>query len=50
MNLTEKKTWVQKGCELYNRSMKSFFHNNDIEMYSTHNEIKSVIAERFIKP
>ena len=29
--------------------MKSFVHNNDIEMYLTHNEGKYVIAERFIK-
>ena len=29
--------------------MKSFLKNNDIEMYSTHNEGKPVIAERFIR-
>ena len=29
--------------------MKSFLQNNDIEMYSTHNEGKSIIAERFIR-
>ena len=29
--------------------MKSFLQNNDIEIYSTHNEGKSVIAERFIR-
>ena len=29
--------------------MKSFLQSNDIEMYSAHNEGKSVIAERFIK-
>ena len=29
--------------------MKSFFQNNDIEMYSAHNEGKSVIAERLIR-
>ena len=29
--------------------MKSFLTNYDIEMYSTHNEGKSVIAERFIR-
>ena len=32
-----------------NRSMKSFLQNNNIEMYSTHNEGKFVIAERFIR-
>ena len=30
--------WVDKDSEFYNRSMKSFLQNNDIEMYSTHNE------------
>ena len=29
--------------------MKSFFQNNNIEMYLTHNEGKSAIAEIFIK-
>ena len=29
--------------------MKSFLQNNDIEIYSTHNEVKSVVAERFIR-
>ena len=29
--------------------MKSFLQNNDIEMYSSQTEGKSVIAERFIR-
>ena len=29
--------------------MKSWLEKNDIEMYSTHNEGKSVAAERFIR-
>ena len=29
--------------------MKSWIEKNDIEMYSTHNEEKSVVAERFIR-
>ena len=41
--------WVNKDSEFYNRSKKSFLQNNDIEMYSMHNEGKSVIAERFIR-
>ena len=32
-----------------NRSMKSFLQNNNIEMYSTKNEEKSVVDEKFIK-
>ena len=43
------KIWVDKGSEFYNRSMKLWFQDNDIEMYSTHNEGKSVNAERFIR-
>ena len=30
-------------------SMKSWREKNDIEMYSTYNEAKSVVAERFIR-
>ena len=29
--------------------MKSFLQNNDMEMYSKHNEGKFVVAERFIR-
>ena len=43
------KIWVEKCGEFYNRSMKSWLEKNDIEMYSTHNEGKSVVAERFIR-
>ena len=38
-----------KGSEFYNRSMKSWLEKNDIELYSTHNEGKFVVAERFIR-
>ena len=43
------KIWVDKGSEFYNRSMESWLEKNDIEMYSTHNEGKSAVAERFIR-
>ena len=43
------KIWGDKGSEFYNRSMKSWLEKNDIEMYSTHNEGKTVGAERFIR-
>ena len=43
------KIWVDKGSEFYNRLMKSWLEKNDIEMYSTHNERKSVLAEGFIR-
>ena len=44
-----KKIWEDKGSEFYNRSVKSYLEKNDIEMYSTDNEGKSVVAERFIR-
>ena len=40
---------VVKGSEFYNRSLKPFLQNNNTEMYSTHNEEKFVVAERFIR-
>ena len=43
------KIWVDKGSECYNSSFKKWLKDNDIEMYSIHNEGKSVVAERFIK-
>ena len=42
-------TWVDKGSEFYNNSFKKLLKDNDIEMYSIHNEGKSVAAERFIR-
>ena len=41
--------WADKGSEFYNNSFKKWLKDNDIEMYSTNNEGKSVIAERFIR-
>ena len=43
------KIWVDKGGEFYNNSFKKWLQNNDIVMYSTNNEGKSVVAERFIR-
>ena len=48
-NRKTNKIWVDKGNEFYNRSMKSWLEKNDLEMYSTHHEGKSVVAERFIR-
>ena len=47
-NCKSNKIWVDKGSEFYSRSMKSWLEKNDIKIYSTHNEGKSVAAERFI--
>ena len=43
------KIWVDKRTEFYKRSMESWLKDNSIEMHSTHNEGKSVVAERFIR-
>ena len=43
------KIWVDKGSEFYNSHFKNWLKDNSIEMYSTHNEGKSVVAERFIR-
>ena len=38
------KTWVDKGSVFYNNSFKKWSKDNDIKMYSIHNEGKSVVA------
>ena len=43
------KIWGHKGSEFYNNYLKKWLQNNDIVMYSTHNEGKSVVAERFVR-
>ena len=43
------KIWVDQGSEFYNRDFKKWLSDNDIIMYSTFNEGKSVVAERFIR-
>ena len=43
------KICVDQGSEFYNDVFKKWLKNNDISMYSTYNERKSVVAERFIK-
>ena len=41
--------WVNQGSEFHNNSFKDFLKINNIEMYSTFNEGKPVVAERFIR-
>ena len=48
-NRKPSKILVEKGIKFYNRSMKSWLEKIDIGMYSTYNEPKSVVAERFIR-
>ena len=41
--------WVDQGGEFYNKLFKRFLKINNIKMYSTYNEEKSVAGERFIR-
>ena len=43
------KIWFDQGSKFYNNSFKDFLKINNIEMHSTYNEVKSVVAERFIR-
>ena len=43
------KIWVDQGGKFYNNLFTSFLKIDNIEMYSTHNDEKSIIAERFIR-
>ena len=50
-NRKPNKLWVDQGREFYNKRMvmKEWLYNNDLFIYFTHNEGKSVTAERFTK-
>ena len=48
-NRKPNKIWVDQGGEFYNNVFKKRLPDNDIIMYSTYNEGKSVVAERFIR-
>ena len=48
-NRKPNKIWVDQGGEFYNNVFRKCLSDNDIIMYSTYNEGKSVVAERFIK-
>ena len=37
------------GSEFYNSPFKKWLKDNNIEMYSIHNEGRSVVSERFIR-
>ena len=42
------KIWIDQGGEFRNNLLKTFLKINNIEIYSTYIEGKSVVAERFI--
>ena len=48
-NRKPNKIWVDQEGEFYNHVFKKWLSSNDIIMYSTFNEGKSVVAERFIR-
>ena len=43
------KMWIDKGIEFYNRLIKLWLQDNDIEMYSRDKEETFVVAEKFIR-
>ena len=43
------KIWVDPDSKFYSRSFRTWLGDNDIKVYSTHNEGKSVVPERFIR-
>ena len=48
-NKNPNKILVDQGGEFYNHNFKKWLSSNDIIMYSTYNEGKSVVAQRFIR-
>ena len=42
-----KKLWVDKGTEYYNTHVKNLMKSKNVEMYSTENEEKSSVCERW---
>ena len=48
-NRKPNKIWVDQGSEFYNNVFKKCLSDDDIIMYSTYNEGKSVVDERFIR-
>ena len=45
----QNKIWVDKGNSFYNRSIKLWLQNNDIEIHLTPSEENSAAPERFFR-
>ena len=43
------KVWTDQGSGFYSTHLKKWLKDNSIEMYSTHIQGKSVVAEKFIR-
>ena len=48
-NRKPNKIWIDKGREFNNNFFKKWLRDNDIEIYSIHNEGKSVASKKFIR-
>ena len=48
-NKKPNKIWIDQGGEFYNNVFEKWLSDKDINMYSTYNEDKSVVAERFMR-
>ena len=48
--MINQKMWIGKGSTFYNRSTKSWFQYNDMEIYSIHKEEYSLVSKRFLEP
>ena len=48
-NRKPNKLWLDQGRKFNNKLMQEWLGNNNILMYSTHNEGKPIITGRFIK-
>ena len=44
-----KKLWVDKGTEFYNKNLKTLLEEYKVKMYSTENELKSSVVERWVR-
>ena len=44
------KMQVEKGSEFHYRSMRSWFQDNDVEMYSRHNEESLLLPKDLLEP
>ena len=49
LQVNQIKSWVDKGKVFQNSLMQKWLDDNDILMYLTQNECKSIVAERFIR-
>ena len=41
------KVWSDRGKEFYNKTFLNFLKQNEIQIYSTHSDLKAVFVERF---